>query len=198
MCFLGVNCSHEQIQLQQQQQWLTSSSSVPQTRLKTIAGLRQDSGLNVMFQSANMVRKWKIDGKSTSVLPPVVLRAAKDEPTVFHSQLQQTRSGADPCRCGGPEGSDTGFIRTVAEPERRALMRSLFEVAEALGENEAPALFRLSQRGWTEAPPTFPAAAPWTPPPALFLPPTDIRSRLNFLPLRSSAQRSDYGLSARL
>lgn len=90
------------------------------------------------------------------------------------------------------------FIRTVAEPERRVLMRSLFEVVEAPGENEAPAVFRLLRRGWTEAPPTFPAAAPWTPPPTLFLPPTDIRSRLNFLPLRSSAQRSDYGLSARL
>lgn len=90
------------------------------------------------------------------------------------------------------------FIRTVAEPERRALMRNLFEVIEAPGENEAPAVFRLSQRGWTEAPPTFPAAALWTPPPTLCLPPTDIRSRLNFLPLQSSAQRSDYGLSARL
>lgn len=90
------------------------------------------------------------------------------------------------------------FIRIVAEPERRALMRSLFEVVEAPGENEAPAVFHLSQLGWTEAPPTFPAAAPWTPPPTLFLPPTDIRSRLNFLPLWSSAQRSDYGLSAHL
>lgn len=37
------------------------------------------------------------------------------------------------------------FIRTLAEPERRELMRSLFEVTEAPGENEAPTVFRLSQ-----------------------------------------------------
>lgn len=57
--------------------------------------------------SQQMEDRWKVHRRSSSSRPQSLEQALETSETIFHSQLQKTGSGAGPCRCGGPQGSDT-------------------------------------------------------------------------------------------